>query len=165
MRPAYWCPDDPLQYPGWAACGCIMDVISHCYRSRMRLYRDRPDVLTWGRWHWCPAGAIVVPFTHPFCSRYWDPDGWENDGLLGEVTEPHEYYKGNSHPRLLGRRVCGSQDVWENGSLFSMQGTPIVDTDPDMIGTYADGIPRCCRRKRAAFDLGFSAAFDSLNAH
>lgn len=120
---------------GWSACGSIMDCVRSCYRSRMALYRDRPDVLTEGRWHFCPPGAKPVPYLHLFGSSNYDPDG-RFDPQVGEVgTGSHPWSNGSSNPRLLGQNTCGSAEQWMTGSVFISQGTPAVD---------ADGVPLCC---------------------
>jgi len=112
-----------------------MDCLRSCYKSQMALYRDRPDVLTDGAWHFCPPGAKPVPYLHAFGSSNWDPDG-RFDPPVGELgTGSHPWSNGNRNPRLLGQNVCGTQEQWEKGSLFASKGTPPV---------AVDGVPLCC---------------------
>ena len=91
-----------------------MDYLRSCYRSRMRLYSDRPDILTPGRWHFCPPGAIVAP-PSVFFSRRWD-DHVYGDDALGEVQQRYyRYYEGVTDPRLTGTHYCGDPSVWLEG--------------------------------------------------
>jgi hypothetical protein len=113
-----------------------MDYLTQCYYSRMRLYRDRPDVTTPGRWHWCPPGAVEIPYFHLFGSFSQDPESVKPlTPPVGEVPRKNGRTRGEANPRYLGQNWCGSQDVWENGALYAQRGTPAVD---------AEGIPICC---------------------
>lgn len=114
-----------------------MEVLENVYRSRMRLFRDRPDILTEGRWYWCPPGAIALPFLHAFGGHNWDYDGFDyTDTTIGEVDRIPGYANGIPNPRYTGQRWCGSQEVWARGALFAARGTPAAD---------ADGVPFCCQ--------------------
>jgi len=102
----------------------------------MRLFRDRPDVLTEGQWYFCPDGAVSVPFPHSFGSRVWDPDSYKDvDPPLGEVGPQGPLVDGIPNPRLTGAHFCGAPEVWRNGVPF---GTPPLPVWPD-------GIPICCQ--------------------
>lgn len=113
-----------------------MDYLRSCYYSRMRLFRDRPDITVAGRWHFCPPGAKVLPFPHVFASYQWDPDEWSVDPQLGEVPVYGGYSKGQSSDRLTGQHWCGSAEEWLHGSLYADRGRLPVDPE---------GIPFCCR--------------------
>lgn len=114
-----------------------MDYLSHVYKSKMRLFKDRPEVLTAGRWYWCPEGAIAIPYMDRFVSSKWDSDGIALDpNQLGEVEIIPGYTSGVPNARYTGQRFCGAQDVWENGAFFAQQGTPATDED---------GVPFCCQ--------------------
>lgn len=120
---------------GWHSCGCVMDDLRYCYRSSMRLFKDRPDVLVPGQWFWCPPGAKRVPYKHPFTSTWLLPEVAKVDQPLGEVIPTGEIVDGTPNPRYLGLNVCGSADVWANGILYADRGTPLLDND---------GVPPCC---------------------
>jgi len=112
-----------------------MDLLRSCYRSKMRLFRDRLDVLVDGSWHWCGPLAKPVPFPHSFTSQQWrdDPGAWD-DGL-GEASGRGEWVPGTTDPRLCGLGVCGDADHWLNGGWWAERGTP---------PNGARGVPDCC---------------------
>ncbi len=113
----------------------IQDRITQCYYSRMRLYKDRPDILVPGRWHWCVPDAVVLPFPHAFGSFTLQQGEVRDTPLIGEEPLKRGRSKGNSSPRYIGRNWCGGVDLWQNGSLYSQRGTPAVDQE---------GVPVCC---------------------
>ena len=118
----------------------IQDHITRRYRSQMRFYPDRPDVLVWGRWHWCPPGAEPLPFQHPFtslsqCDR--DQVACETTPVLGEVLGSNgveEVFE--DPPGLFGVHFCGEQGQWQNGVPYAQRG----------IQAWPDGVPQCCPR-------------------
>jgi hypothetical protein len=112
-----------------------MDDVQVLRRTQMRLFKDRLDVLVWGKWYWCPEGAKRVPFPHPFTSSRLLPDGNKHDVTLGEVFGAQDVHNESANPRYTGQNVCGSADVWKNGILYADRGTPAVDFD---------GVPLCC---------------------
>lgn len=122
--------------PGWHACGCVMDYLRSCYASNQRPFRDRPDVIVRGRWHWSPPGARVIPYEHLFGSSTHDPNGTLDDPPLGELRGHHGRSKGKTSARYTGQNWCGSEEVWTQGALFSALGTPTVDEE---------GVPKCCQ--------------------
>lgn len=99
----------------------------------MRLYKDRPDILTPGRWRFCPPGAIVTP-TSVFFARRNDLDD-TGDYALGEVYQRnYSWSNGKTQGRLTGLNYCGSSDVWLNGNLFG-----------ETLPLDQGGIPLCCK--------------------
>lgn len=135
-----------------------MDYLTHVYKSKMRLFRDRPDVLTEGRWYWCSEDAIPIPFMSKFVSSKWDSDGIATDPMqLGEVEIIPGYTSGVANARYTGQRFCGAQEVWENGALFAQQGTPLTDED---------GVPLCCQEVNAVGGLAIEGQgiFVDLNS-
>lgn len=126
-----------------------MDVLRSCYRSQMRLFQDRPDVLTWGQWHFCLPGAKPLPFFHRWASSVFDPDDLRQNPDLGEVRPRGVWTAGRPDPRLLGQQWCGHPNVWLEGVPLAERGTPVVD------GT---GLPPCCLPSEGAgqggLDLG-----------
>jgi hypothetical protein len=112
-----------------------MDLLRSCYKSKMRLYRDRPDILVEGQWRFCLPDAEPVPFPHSFGSHTQDPEGFDYDPALGETQERGQWVRGGTDGRLKGKRVCGKAEVWLNGIDFADRGQP---------ANGPDGIPRCC---------------------
>jgi len=130
-----------------------MDFLKSCYKSNMRLYRERPDILTPGRWHWSPPGAVMVPFPHAFASQYWDEETAHVNPSVGEVKGNLGGCNGFAEERYTGQNVCGSEFIWQHGSLYAQLGTPEVDDD---------GIPVCCQAVApgpGGVDLGGDAGF------
>lgn len=113
-----------------------MDFITQCYYSRMRPYRDRPDISIPGRWRWCPPGATLIPYLHAFASFTMDYGEERIDPALGEVPRKNGRTRGESSPRYTGQHFCGSEDAWTNGILYAQALPQQVDID---------GIPICCR--------------------
>ncbi len=112
-----------------------MDYLRVCYRSLMRLYPDRPDVLTLGQWHFCPEGAQVVPYQHMFGSRSWDPNYEKGVGPVGEVRRYGKFARGETPPQFDGKHLCGTPSAWLGGIPFADR--PGLQLDP-----Y--GYPMCC---------------------
>lgn len=111
-----------------------MDYLRACYKSSMRVFRDNTHVLVPGAWHWCPPGAVVVPYSHPYRSTTWDAEGIDYSGQLGEDLPRGEWTDGARDDRLDGQHWCGSGQAWEEGSLFAEGQLPV---DPQ-------GQPLCC---------------------
>lgn len=111
-----------------------MDTLRISYRSQMRLYADRPDILTWGRWYRCPPGAIAAPAS-AFYSAQWNK-GYPQDSPLGEVyRERPPYSKRPADPRLTGRHYCGTT-AWTQGIAYA---------DRPGLATDITGMPLCCQ--------------------
>lgn len=130
-----------------------MGILRSCYKSSMRIYRDRPDVLVPGRWCFCHSGAIVVPFAHAFGPSIWAPNYEEREpDEIGEV-EQGEWCDGSRPPGWTGKRFCGTEREWQQGGLFSAVG----DTDFSPLG-----LPKCCWKKGAGFTVGYGLGWDSF---
>ncbi len=112
-----------------------MDYLRSCYASNMRLFNDRPDVLTPGQWYFCPPGAKRVPFMDSFVSQNWDIDPLTLDPRVGEVRGRGAWRRGDPPPRYTGQNTCGTAAQWLNGVPFAQRGLPPRD---------ADGYPTCC---------------------
>lgn len=104
-----------------------MDYLRSCYRSDQRAYRDAPEVLTAGRWHWCVDGALALGIPHIYAASIWDDHAAHTETLtLGEVAQG-AWSNGQADPRFHGLTHCGPADWWENGSPLDAQGTPEAD--------------------------------------
>lgn len=112
-----------------------MDLLRSCYPSTMRLFSDRPDVTTPGRWYFCPPGAKYVRFNDRFVSMNWDNDRLDGPPPIGEFAKLSNWSSGVAPPRYKGVNTCGSAAAWLNGVPYAQRGTPAVDVD---------GYPTCC---------------------
>lgn len=112
-----------------------MDFLRSCYSSSMRLYPDRPDVLTAGAWHFCAPGARVIPYMDAFVSQNWDY-AIVPDPVVGEVRGRRTWVSGKPVPGYQGMHFCGTGDAWLHGIPFADRpGLPID----------AHGVPVCCK--------------------
>jgi len=118
-----------------------MDYVRSCYRSSMRLYPDRPDVLVPGRWRRCRPGASAIPFLHSFGSQVWDYTR-DFDVSLGEVRGLGAWVNGAGLPQFQGQHFCGGADAWLHGIPYADR--PGLDLDDA-------GVPLCC--KPAPYDV------------
>lgn len=119
-----------------------MDQATHTYKSRFRLYRDRPDILVPGRWYWCPPGAVAIPFFHRFLSYRLDDFTHEESGSdprespeVGEFSHWDGPSVVQANPRYTGQHWCGPEEYWTQGVPYALRGTQILDWE---------GVPLCC---------------------
>lgn len=115
-----------------------MDYLSRTYRSSMRLFADRPDILVPGQWYWSPPGAKAVPHPTAFGpSVYFFRSArfQRLDFPLGEVDSFKAFKRGEGNPRYLGQSVCGDAEAWRHGVPYAQRGTPPSDSE---------GVPFCC---------------------
>ena len=100
----------------------------------MRLYSDRPDILTWGRWRRCPPGAIQAPPSWFFARRNFLQ--FKDYMPLGEVyQEKYGYTKGRGSKRYTGKHYCGTT-AWTQGIKYADRPGLVLDTT---------GVPLCCQ--------------------
>lgn len=104
----------------------------------MRFYRDRPDIVTQGRWCFCPPGAGLVPMPHAFGSEIWDDDKDLRPPAIGEVGRVTQWSAGIPNSRLKGNHHCGTPDEWRNGLTYANR----VNIPRDCAG-----VPLCCGAK------------------
>jgi hypothetical protein len=130
-----------------------MDYLRSCYKASMRLYSDRPDVLTPGEWHFCQEGAKLAQMPHAFGSQIWTPKGMVIDPSIGEVLGQGPWVNGEPNSRYVGQHFCGSADVW-------LHGIPYADR-PGLV-LEPDGTPACCHAPPAVprFTSGGELAID-----
>lgn len=92
-------------------CGYAVEWSRSCFTSSWRLFRNRPDVLTSGRFFFAPDDTPFYPGAHLFFSRDWVSDEIGED-WLGEVKGASRRYSKGSlglpHPPpiLVGERRC-----------------------------------------------------------
>lgn len=92
-------------------CGFAVEWVRSCFESEWRLFFNRLDVKTRGRFYFVPEGTPFYPGQHYLESRDWTSD--EREGFtLGEVEGARRKYSKGSlglpHPpiRLLGSEGC-----------------------------------------------------------
>jgi len=112
-----------------------MDYLRSCYKSSMRLYSDRPDVLVKGQWFFCQPGAKLAQMPHVFASQVWTPKGMAIDPALGEVLGRGQWVDGKPNSRYVGQHFCGAPQVW-------LEGIPFADRPG--LALEPDGTPVCC---------------------
>ena len=111
-----------------------MDYLRTCYRTRMRLWSDRPDTVP-VRWFRCDAGAKPFPGRHRFSSRVWREDKTQNFPI-GESQNAREYDKGLNRLGYRGLSFCGRKEAFAAGGR--------AGADKEIV-TNADGSTPCCR--------------------
>jgi hypothetical protein len=131
-----------------------MDYVRSCYKSSMRLYNDRPDVVVKGQWFFCQPGAKLAQMPHVFASQVWTPKGMAIDPPLGEVQGRGAWVDGKPDSRLIGQHFCGSPEVWLHGIPFA---------DRPGLALEPDGTPVCCHAPPAVptFTSGGDLAIDA----
>ncbi len=83
-----------------------------CFRSKFRLFRDRPDIITPGRWVRVPWDTPHYPGPHWYGSRDWTSDERDPWPELGEVEGNVRLWDGGAPagalapPVLIGRPDC-----------------------------------------------------------
>jgi len=101
-----------------------MDLLRSCYYSRMAIYRDRPDIMVAGSWHFSPPGAKVLPFMHGFGSGQWHPE----DMILPPLLPPRGA-KGGILERLL-RSASEGAELLRNTVSMAARGTLLGAGEP-----------------------------------
>lgn len=101
-----------------------MDALRDCYSSTVRPYRDRPDVEVQGQWHFCPPGALDLPFIHTFGASVNDFKPYTVEPILGEIPQLHPHrVRDVPIPRATGKRACGTAEDWMGGCPFTPPAT------------------------------------------
>lgn len=106
-----------------------MDLVRSCYRSKMRLFSDRPDVEVEGQWYFAKSDAKYLPFPHVFTSQNWDPSTADIDPSVGEVLGRRAWVPGRLPGGQDGQHFCGDASAWQNGVPIADRGLPIVRPD------------------------------------
>ena len=117
-------------------CGQVVDLLRHCYKSKMRLWQDDPTE-TEIRWFRAPPGAKILDGVSVLRSWQTWLRGEENTSGIGEVTGiSYPYDKGANPVGYTGQHQCGEKKVFERGGIHNQ--------DPE-IETEANGSAACCQ--------------------
>jgi hypothetical protein len=108
--------------------------IRSCYKTFMRFYRDRPDLLTEVQWYFVPNDRAALPFAYSFGSQIYDRKILA-EANVGEVYNPHPYRKGNPPYPVPTVGLCGTPQQWRDGAL---------STDPLPPLQPGGNVPICC---------------------
>lgn len=112
-----------------------MDLLRSCYSTKMRFFRDHPEIETLVHWYFCEPDAKVFPYRTVFNSGNWWSDKTQ-DGALGEIAGAARPWRNGQPPAPYdGQDFCGSPDMFLNGV-----GSPPVPP----IERLANGMPTCC---------------------
>lgn len=114
-----------------------VDVLRSCYRSKMRIDRNRPDLLVEMEYFFTPPGAKLCPFPTAFSSRNYTETNEHADLSLGEVEVTKRFVKGFCPPGVTGQFFCGDPSHAAKGC--DLVNGPVVPLDPH------DGVLLCCR--------------------
>lgn len=118
-------------------------MLRFAYTRPMRLWADRPDILTPVRWYRAAKGAKQLPFPTAFGSRIWDRKDDPPAGV-GEVTDSPLQWQGGRD--VLGYKgqgpPCGAAAAWLGLTVLGVN--PAFDTD-------GRGGSTCCGEGRAVF--------------
>lgn len=114
-----------------------VDVLRSCYRSRMRIDPNRPDLTVEMEWFFCPPGAKIFDGPTAFSSRNYTEAREDPDLSLGEVEVTKRWVRGDCPPLVTGQFFCG--DPVHAAAGCDLVNGPIVPLDP------YDGVLLCCR--------------------
>jgi len=92
-------------------CGYAVEWLRSCYRSKWRLFRGRPDVLTDGYYFFADTNTPFFPGLHQLGSRNWTTDERDPWPDLGEAQGRQRWVTGKfpvarPDPILLGSADC-----------------------------------------------------------
>lgn len=104
--------------PPCSVCGYVVDYLRSCYRSNWRLYPDRPDVLTPGRYYFVPSDTPDYPGPQLFTSLNWIRGPGVEPYDLGQVEGPQPWDRGDPPPRLPLPVLIGSADCVRRGMTY-----------------------------------------------
>jgi len=115
-------------------------MLRSCYRTQMRFYPNRPDVLTDVVWSRVPDGTPFVPFFNPFGSAIWDDPHEALDTSLGEVWQtPISWYNGRPVATWPAAMPCGSAADWADGITYPP--SPLQPIPPGYVPTCCTSTP------------------------
>lgn len=113
----------------------IVDLVRSCYKTKMRFFRDRPDIETEVEWFFTEPGAKFLPFRTAFNSANWWADKTIAP-LLGEISGAARPWRSGQPPApYAGQSPCGSAEQFLHGD--AVPPSPPVER-------LANGMPVCC---------------------
>lgn len=119
-------------------CGYGVEWVRSSFRSYWRLFRDRPEVLTPGRYVFAPKNTPCCPFPTFLGSRDWTSDERDPWPELGEWEGARTWDSGRYDDVWPSAIIVGTRECIENGET-----TYPPSTDRDFIA----GFDRLCFRK------------------
>lgn len=141
-----------------------MEWLRSCYRSFMRPYPDRPDIVVPGCWRWCPEGALPLPVPHVFESRQWDfenPVLWEPD--VGEIHPRGAWYGGGNGEGVDGLHYHGDPNEWLGRVPYSSGRVGVHYAGCDPASCNTGGEWGTCQVGPNALGTLFVAGIDTFN--
>lgn len=99
----------------------IVEEVRSCYTGTWRLFKDRPDITTRGRYVFAPEGTGYFEDFHYFGSEIWTHDVYipQTDPPLGEIAIENRSYSSGllGVPYPLGGSL-GSNDCFSGGEIY-----------------------------------------------
>ena len=153
---AFWDLEAPfrsMEIPACSVCGYVVDFLRSCYVGNFRLFRDRPDVITRGRYYFSPIGTLPYPGFHLLGSQTWLDKNLDPVVPLGEVIGPTQWSNGAGPAKIIPSVRVGSKDCISNGEEYKNRISLPLTTD---------GVPSTCfaQTNRLSPDDEFGFLFD-----
>ncbi len=124
---------------GCTTCGFVVEWVRVSKRSKWRLIRGHPELLTAGRYVYAPAGTPHYPLWHNFGSRNWTSDERDPWPALGEWEGANQVDLGGLATAYPAARLIGDPQCIEQGERFPL---PIIP-DYSLVGGFDS---RCFRQ-------------------
>lgn len=106
--------------PSCSTCGLAVEWLRSCYSSQWRLFSDRPDKLTAGRYYFSEPDAPFYSGPTNLWSANWLDRNWKYGDGLGEKIGAKQKWDGGAKPaQIPGDRPVGSTDCLKNGQDFA----------------------------------------------
>lgn len=112
-----------------------MDVIRVCYKTEMKLWKDRPEAIP-VRWFRADPKAKIFDKMCSFRSNFtWQKFEEQFSASMGELSRDYTYDKGANPLKYKGDKHCGRD--------LAMQFGGVSGVDPE-IHTDSSGLSPCC---------------------
>lgn len=106
-------------FPPISPCGRPVEYLRSCYRTQVRFFKDRPDILTPIIWYFTDRTDWIA-WPHKFGSHNWDEYHPVDGCPVGEVGGNGTYSNGKRPPEAVdGPHPCGTPQQWAEGALFA----------------------------------------------